>query len=83
MTSSTRRAMGPLGHPAWTHPPGPGTWPVRGNRPLVGLTPASPQKAAGRRTLPKASLPKPKAEPPTARSADSPPLLPPGVRVTS
>jgi hypothetical protein len=44
---------------------------------------AIPQKAAGSRTLPAASLPKPIGEPQAAMSAASPPLLPPDVRVRS
>ena len=49
-----------------------------GTRPEVGLIAVMPVQWAGKRTLPPASLPKPKGDPPAAMMADSPPLLPPG-----
>ena len=64
-------------------PPAGGMCPVRGRRPLVGLTLAIPQNAAGIRTLPAASLPNPNADPQAAMSAASPPLLPPEVQEVS
>ena len=78
--SSTRRAIGPICHSASIQPPAGGKWPVRGRRPEVGLMAAHPQKAAGSRTLPAQSLPRPSGEPQAASSAASPPLEPPGVR---
>jgi hypothetical protein len=60
MRSSTRRARGPICHTISSHPPAGGKWPVRGRRPEVGLMPAIPEKAAGSRTEPAASLPRPK-----------------------
>ena len=56
---------------------------MRGNRPEVGLIAAIPQKAAGSRTLPAASLPSPMGEPQLAIRAASPPLMPPEVRAVS
>ena len=67
--SSTRRAMGPICQTASTHPPAGGTWPVRGRRPEVGFRLAMPQKWAGTRTLPAASLPRPNGDPHAAMSA--------------
>jgi hypothetical protein len=81
--SSTRRAIGPICHSASIQPPAGGKWPVRGRRPEVGLMAAHPQKAAGRRTLPAQSLPRPSGEPQAEISAASPPLDPPGVRAVS
>ena len=72
--------MGPICQSVSIHPPAGGTWPVRGRRPEVGLMLAMPQKCAGRRTLPAASLPRPKGDPHAAISAASPPLEPPEVR---
>ena len=57
--------------------------PVTGTRPLVGLSAASPQKWAGRRTLAPESVPRPQGEQPAAIAAASPPELPPGVRSRS
>jgi hypothetical protein len=57
--------------------------PVTGIRPAVGLSAATPQKCAGRRTLAPESVPAPHAEQPAATAAASPPLLPPGVRERS
>ena len=56
---------------------------ARQSRPQVGFSAAMPQKCAGRRTLPAASLPSPNGDPQAAISAASPPLDPPGVRVKS
>jgi hypothetical protein len=81
--SSTRRLKGPICQRASIQPPDGGKCPVRGNRPEVGLMPAIPQNAAGRRTLPAQSLPNPMGEPHAAIRAASPPLLPPGVRARS
>ena len=75
--------MGPICQTVSSQPPAGGKWPVRGRRPEVGLMPAMPQNAAGRRTEPAASLPRPSGEPHAAISAASPPLLPPQVRVVS
>ena len=57
--------------------------PAREMRPLVGRSPAIPQKCAGRRMLPAVSLPQSKGEPPAAMMAAAPPLLPPHVSVGS
>jgi hypothetical protein len=46
-------------------------------RPAVGRIEAMPQKAAGMRSEPPMSLPRPSGEAPAAISAASPPLLPP------
>src|SRR5262245_59915765 len=82
--SSTYRAMGPSCVSASTAPmPNGTTCPVLGTRPEVGLMPAIPQKCAGRRILQPVLLPISSAEPPEARIAPAPPLLPPGVRDTS
>ncbi len=81
--SSTNLASGPICQIASSNPPGPGKCPVRGTRPEVGLMLAIPVQWAGKRTLPPASLPNPRGEPPAAIMADSPPLLPPGDRFRS
>lgn len=49
--------------------------------PMVGLSDATPQKAAGIRTLPPTSVPTPSGEPPRASRQASPPVEPPGVRL--
>ncbi len=51
--------------------------------PGVGFSPAIPQKCAGMRMEPPPSLATPPAEQNAAIAAASPPLEPPGVRVTS
>ena len=81
--SSTRRASGPICQMESSSPPGGRKWPVRGVRPVVGLIPAMPQKCAGRRMLPPASLPRPRGDMPEAMAAASPPDEPPGVRARS
>lgn len=48
-------------------------------RPVVGLKPHMPQKAAGMRMLPPMSLPMPSGEPPPPMRAPSPPDEPPEV----
>src|SRR5579871_1869533 len=75
--------MGPICQSVSIQPPAGGKWPVRGSRPEVGLMAAMPQNAAGTRTLPAASLPKPQGVPHAAIRAASPPLLPPEVRAGS
>lgn len=57
--------------------------PVRGTRPALGLSPAIPQKWAGRRMLPPKSLPMSNGAPAAATMAAAPPLLPPDVRDVS
>ena len=56
---------------------------MTGIRPAVGLSEASPQKWAGRRTLAPESVPSPHGDSSAAIAAASPPLLPPGVRSRS
>src|SRR5258708_33163648 len=81
--SSAFLAMGPTWRNLADAPKAEGRRPVKGIRPDVGLRPAMPQKWAGRRMLPNPSVPKPSGDPPAAIMADSPPLLPPGVRERS
>lgn len=52
-------------------------------RPCVGLMAARPQCAAGRRTLPAMSVPRPNAPRPHANDAPTPALDPPGLTVVS
>jgi hypothetical protein len=54
-----------------------GTQPSRGMRPNVGLTPATPQSAAGMRTDPPVSLATAAGTSPAATAAADPPLDPP------
>src|SRR5437868_13977031 len=54
---------------------------VRGTRPKVGLTPTTPQKAAGTRIEPTPSVPMASGPQPAAIAAAAPPLEPPLVRV--
>lgn len=53
-----------------------------GIRPTQPFKPYVPQQRAGMRTEPPISVPTPMSEPRSATNAPSPPLLPPGVRVS-
>ncbi len=57
-----------------------GRTPVRGIRPAVGLSPATPQQAAGMRTEPIVSVPSASAQKPAATAAAEPEEEPPGVK---
>src|SRR5260370_8031541 len=81
--SSTYLDMGTTWGNVADAPKAGGRRPVKGIRPDVGLRPAIPQKWEGMRMLPNPSVPKPKGDPPASMIADSPPLLPPGVRERS
>ncbi len=63
--------------------PGPRTRWSAGNRPVDGLSAATPQNWAGTRSDPPESLPSPSAAMPVATATASPPLVPPGVRPRS
>ncbi len=77
------RAIGPSWVRLSSKPPGPGQWPVRGTRPLVGLMPAIPQTCAGWRMESPVSDPMSKNEQPAATAAAGPPDEPPGERARS
>jgi hypothetical protein len=80
--SSTRFAIGPTWLMIACCPIG-RPWPQRsGVRPAVGRIEVMPQNAAGMRSEPPMSLPRPSGEAPAAISAASPPLLPPHDRST-
>src|SRR5699024_9387068 len=72
--SSTVRVIGP----AWASGPK-GLAGYIGIRPWVGLKPTIPQKDAGMRTLPPASVPTETGPIPAATAADAPPDDPPAV----
>ena len=57
--------------------------PYREMRPYVGLSPTTPQSAAGCRTEPPVSVPSAHTACPAATAAADPPLLPPGTRERS
>src|SRR5438067_7463753 len=69
--------------PIWSRPDAKATRPYRETRPYVGLRPTTPQSAAGWRTLPPVSEPRPAGTMRAATAAADPPLDPPGTRVVS
>src|SRR5436309_11999490 len=69
--------------PIWSRPDANATSPHRDTRPYVGFTPTTPQSAAGWRTLPPVSEPRPAGTMRAATAAADPPLDPPGTRVVS
>src|SRR5947199_8344618 len=69
--------------PIWSSPDANATRPQRLTRPYVGLTPTTPQNAAGCRTEPPVSEPSAMSTIPAATAAADPPLDPPGTRVGS
>ena len=78
--SPTSRARRPTWLAIALWPKGTLKRPVSGTRPAVGRKPTMPQKAAGTRTDPPMSLPRPRGDPHAATIAPSPPLLPPDDR---
>ena len=60
-----------------------GTDPRHEMRPMVGLSPATPQKAAGMRIEPPVSEPMEPTHMSAASEAPDPPLDPPGTRLVS
>src|SRR5947208_3498755 len=74
--SRTVRAIGPT-HEKLVQPLALGN---RDTRPSVGLSPTTPQQAAGWRMEPARSLPSASGPSPAASAAAAPPLDPPGVR---
>src|SRR5262249_30565712 len=77
--SEIRRAIGPMHAPSDSVPLATGTCPSIGTKPVVGFSPAIPQKCAGTRIDPERSLPIPAGERHAAIAAASPPLEPPAV----
>ena len=67
------RAIGPT----WSSDQNAGAMPPAGRRPKVGLKPATPQQAAGKRVEPPASVPSAASTHPAATAAADPPLDPP------
>ncbi len=82
--SSTERPIGPSVEMIPSYPAAAESVsaPVLGTRPIDGLNEKMPHAAAGERTLPPMSEPTPSGDPRIARSAPSPPVLPPGTRST-
>ncbi len=80
-TSATVGAITPTCGAMLVCPRGPQNSPMSSQRPAVGLRLHTPQKAAGTRTLPPMSEPRPRGEAPAATNAASPPEEPPGVRL--
>jgi hypothetical protein len=78
--SRTDRAMGPT---CQKRRGARGQIPVIGTRPCVAFIEVMPVCAAGPRMEMARSVPSPIGDMPAAMAADSPPLEPPGVRVTS
>ena len=77
--SRTVRVMGPT----WSSVQASGKTPYRLTRPYVGLSPTTPQIAAGMRMEPEVSEPSAAAAMPVASATADPPLEPPGVFVVS
>src|SRR5437763_13598867 len=69
--------------PIWSRPDAKATSPHRETRPYVGLTPTTPQSAAGWRTLPPVSEPSAAGTMRAATAAADPPLDPPGTRLVA
>src|SRR5947199_2128793 len=69
--------------PIWSSPDANATRPQRLTRPYVGLSPTTPQNAAGCRTEPPVSVPSAPAARPPATAAAEPPDEPPGTRAGS
>src|SRR5439155_19870776 len=76
MTPPTERAIGP----AWSKLGASGNTPSIGTSPKVGLSPTTPQQAAGILIEPPVSLPSAPSTAPSASAAAEPPLEPPAVR---
>ena len=74
--SRTVRASGP----AWSSEEAKATMPQREQRPYVGLSPTTPQKAAGWRIEPPVSVPMAAVAARAATAAAEPPEEPPGTR---
>src|SRR5215210_5062475 len=69
--------------PIWSRPDANATRPLRLTRPYGGLTPTTPQSAAGCRIDPPVSLPSASGANPAATAAALPPLDPPATRDVS
>jgi hypothetical protein len=69
--------------PTWSQDQDSGHTPVAGTRPQVGLSPTTPQQAAGIRIDPAVSLPTAPGTSPAATAAADPPLDPPAIRPRS